>query len=260
MRQMVVKSVKGTLHRYGYDLVRSTGASSPDPALEFPVDFDEATIATVRSIQGLTMTGPERIYALCAAIRYLAANAIAGDIVECGVWRGGSMMAAARTLREAGDAGRELHLFDTYEGMPEPTEEDVDFAGVSLLDQWRGEHRNRFNRDARAGLAEVRENMRSVGYPMAKIHLIKGMVEDTIPRAAPDRIALLRLDTDYYESTRHEMTHLFPRLVPGGVLIIDDYGHFKGSKQAVDEYLAAHRVPILLQRIDYSARIGVKLG
>lgn len=258
MRQVVVTSVKRTLRRYGYDLVRSTGPSTPDPALEFPVDFDERTIATVRRVRGLTMTGPEKIDALCTAVRYLVAHGIAGDLVECGVWRGGSMMAAAITLLQAGDTSRDLYLFDTFEGMPEPSAEDVDFAGVSMLDQWRGEHRNRFNRDARAGLGEVRANMQTVGYPMAKIRCIKGMVENTIPQSAPDRIALLRLDTDYYESTYHEMRHLFPRIVPGGVLIIDDYGHFKGARKAVDKYIKENNLRLLLHRIDYSARVAVK--
>ena len=85
-----------------------------------------------------------------------------------------------------------------------------------------------------------------------------GRVEDTIPDQAPARIALLRLDTDWYESTRHELEQLWPRLAPGGVLIVDDYGHWQGARQAVDEYFAAHRVPMLLNRIDYTGRIGVK--
>jgi len=84
-------------------------------------------------------------------------------------------------------------------------------------------------------------------------------VEDTIPNGAPESISLLRLDTDWYESTRHELVHLFPRLSRGGVIIIDDYGRWAGQKKAVDEYFAQNNIAILLNRIDYSARIGVKL-
>jgi len=84
------------------------------------------------------------------------------------------------------------------------------------------------------------------------------MVESTTPGRAPKEIALLRLDTDYYESTRHELEHSYPRLSPGGILIIDGYGHFMGAKKAVNEYFNQHPEPIFFHRIDYAARIAVK--
>jgi hypothetical protein len=84
------------------------------------------------------------------------------------------------------------------------------------------------------------------------------MVEKTLPSHAPAQIALLRLDTDWYASTRWELEHLFPRLSRNGVLIIDDYGHFKGARQAVDEHINLHKLPLLLNRIDYSGRIAIK--
>ena len=83
-------------------------------------------------------------------------------------------------------------------------------------------------------------------------------MEDTLPEQAPSRIALLRLDTDWYESTRHELIHLYPRLSQGGVLIVDDYGHWDGCRLAVDEYFATEADPVLLTRIDYTGRICVK--
>jgi hypothetical protein len=250
--------LKRVFEYFGYELVRITGTSSPAPDLEFPVDFDEATIDTVRSVQGFTMTPPERIYALCQAIRHIVANRIDGDIVECGVWRGGSMMAAARTLLELGETDRELYLFDTFAGMPRPTEDDVDHAGVSALDEWNRYHHSGLNALARASLDEVRAALRNVDYPPDRIHLVKGMVEQTVPDRAPQRIALLRLDTDYYESTRHEMTHLYPRLAPGGVLIVDDYGYFKGARKAIDEYFGGMGMAPLLHRTDYAGRVVVK--
>lgn len=170
------------------------------------------------------------------------------------------MMAVAETLLRAGDTSRDLYLFDTFEGMPPPTENDVDIAGVtaeSLL------NRSDKERDesvwCRATLDVVKEALGSTGYPGEKIHFIKGMVEQTIPHLVPDKIALLRLDTDWYESTKHEMEHLFPRLSKGGVLIIDDYGHWQGARKAVDEYLEKNDVKILLNRIDYTGRIAVKV-
>jgi O-methyltransferase len=105
-------------------------------------------------------------------------------------------------------------------------------------------------------LAEVQAAMRSTGYPEHQIGYVSGRVEETIPESAPSEIALLRLDTDWYGSTRHELEHLYPRLVSGGVLIVDDYGHYAGARQAVDEYFAGR--PILLARVDYTGRMAVK--
>jgi len=107
-------------------------------------------------------------------------------------------------------------------------------------------------------LEEVRHNLSNVGYPDDRIKLVKGLVEATLPNKAPSKIALLRLDTDWYESTRHELIHLYPRLAQRGVLIIDDYGHWEGAQKAVDEYIRDNNLPVLLNRIDYTGRIAIK--
>lgn len=204
-------------------------------------------------------TPPERIAALVASVEYVVRKQIPGDIVECGVWRGGSMMVVALTLAKLGATDRELWLYDTYEGMTAPTIEDVDYSGASMYEA---------DQAARAAgevggtplgtdLASVRSAMMSTGYPTEHLHLVKGPVEDTIPGETPERVALLRLDTDWYESTKHELTHLYPRLEQGGVVILDDYGHFKGARKAVDEFFADD--PVLLTRVDYGARVAVKL-
>jgi predicted O-methyltransferase YrrM len=109
-----------------------------------------------------------------------------------------------------------------------------------------------------SAIDEVKSNMASVGYDEGHIHYIEGDVAETIPEYAPDNIALLRLDTDWYKSTKHELTHLYPRLTPGGILILDDYGHWGGARQAVDEYVAEQHLTLLLQRIDVTARITQK--
>ena len=106
---------------------------------------------------------------------------------------------------------------------------------------------------------EVKEAVFSTGYNKNKIHFIIGKVEETLPDHAPDTISILRLDTDWYESTKHELIHLFPLLSKGGVLVIDDYGHHLGQKKAVDEYLDQNQIPILLNRADYNGRIGIKI-
>ncbi len=186
-------------------------------------------------------------------------NGIEGDFVECGVWKGGSMLAVAETLQKLNDQSRSLHLFDTFAGMTEPSDVDVAYTGKPSLGRFRRLNGRSNGSDwCNAPLEEVRDVLHQSGYPEEKIKFVKGKVEDTIPDDAPERIGLLRLDTDWYESTRHELVHLFPRLSPGGVLIIDDYGHWMGARKAVDEYLDQNGITLFLNRIDYTCRLGIK--
>jgi predicted O-methyltransferase YrrM len=205
-----------------------------------------------------TMTSPERMYAVYQAVRHVVRARVPGDIVECGVWRGGSSMLAALALLEAGDDERALYLYDTFAGMSEPGERDVTVSGASARPEWRQAQRGEVNEWCYSPLEEVERNLRSTGIDPARLHFVEGKVEDTIPATAPEQIAVLRLDTDWYESTWHELTHLYPRLSPGGVLIVDDYGHWQGAREAVDRYFGEVAEPILLARTDYTGRIGVR--
>jgi len=227
--------------------------------LELPPDFGPSEATIIARVKPFTMTSPERLYALIQAVRHLEARSVPGAFVECGVWRGGSMMAAALALLERGAVARELHLFDTFLGMPEPTAEDVAHSGRPASRKFERKKLEDGGSDwCRASLDEVRANLASTGYPAERLHFVAGKVEETIPSRAPEKIALLRLDTDWYESTRHELVHLYPRLEHGGVLLIDDYGHWRGSRKATDEYLATQGDPLLLLRIDYTGRIAIK--
>lgn len=226
---------------------------APRPA--HPPDFAPAEIETLRAVAPYTMTSPERLIGLVRAVAYLVENKIAGDIVECGVWKGGSMMAVARTLLRLGDTTRHLWLFDTFAGMTPPTAADVALDGQSAARLLQADPSIR----CEAALDGVKRVTIGTGYPETALHFIPGRVEETIPAHAPRQIALLRLDTDWYESTRHELEHLFPRLVRGGVLVIDDYGHWQGARKAVDEYFRTQQIAILLNRLDYTGRIAVKL-
>jgi hypothetical protein len=222
-----------------------------------PPDFDPATAAVVRDVAPFTMTGPERIAALRQAVIHVCRHGIEGAIVECGVWRGGSMMAVARTLLEI-NARRDLVLFDTFAGMTHPESVDRDIGGTPAAAALDREDVATGATWAVGPLADVQANLRSTGYPVERMRFVVGDVADTVPREAPERIAILRLDTDWYASTRHELEHLYPRLAVGGVLIVDDYGHWEGARLAVDEFLERTSAPILLNRIDYTGRIGVK--
>ena len=245
------RAVGRGLRRAGFDPARITQGSGLDP--------HEREV--VRAVERFTMTSPERIVAVCQATRYVVANGIPGAIVECGVWRGGSTMAAAYTLLAGGDTDRDLYLYDTYTGMTQPTEADRDAGGRAASEIMSSLGSDRHGSAwCYASLEDVTTNLTSTGYPRERMNFVVGPVEETIPGTAPDRISLLRLDTDWYESTRHELEHLIPRLSAGGVLIVDDYGHWQGARRAVDEYLEATRLPILLSRIDYTGRIGVVPG
>lgn len=250
-------SIKRYLKKFSINFLNSKSQANVD---DFPdvIDLEARTIIT--KVQNYTMTSVERQVSLINATRYIVKNKILGDFVECGVWRGGSMMAAAYILKGLGAVDRNLYLYDTFEGMAEPTSKDIDYSNINasrLLAESRKEDPSFIW--CYSSLDEVKNNIESTGYSPDKIHLIKGKVEETIPEYIPKKIALLRLDTDWYESTRHELEHLFPLLVSGGVLIIDDYGHWKGCQQATDEYIHKNNIPILLNRIDYTGRIAIKL-
>ncbi|HEV2335639.1 MAG TPA: TylF/MycF/NovP-related O-methyltransferase [Stellaceae bacterium] len=227
-----------------------------------PPDLDPGFWPLYEACREQTMTSVERMYALYKAVEYIARHAIDGDLVECGVWRGGSVMMMALALRAFGASARVLHCFDTFEGMPPPGAPDIRHddgasAAAILATSPKDEDSVYWGLSP---LETVRSNLAATGYPPQRIKYVKGKVEDTLPAHLPERIALLRLDTDWYASTRHELIHLYPRLAEGGVIIIDDYGFWRGARQAVDEYLAESGARLLLNRIDVTGRIGVKLG
>ena len=169
------------------------------------------------------------------------------------------MLAAALTLLEMGSDDRRLWLYDTFEGMPPPSPQDVDYANRPAAQIMRGQDKRTSLVWAYSPLENVRQVMQQSGYPSDRVIFVRGKVEETIPRQAPAQIALLRLDTDWYESTYHELVHLYPRLTVGGVMIVDDYGHWQGARRAVDQYCQEQKLKVLLHRIDYTGRACVKI-
>jgi O-methyltransferase len=213
----------------------------------------EAQSAIWWKVKPYTMTSVERVVALCQSVAYLEKHHVPGAIVECGVWKGGSVMAAALALLALESTQREIWLYDTFAGMTEPADVDVDWQGRparTLLDA----------DDIRAAcpLHDVKQALMQTRYPWEKFRFIAGPVEQTLPTHAPDQIALLRLDTDWYESTSHELVHLYPRLADGGILIVDDYGHWQGAKKAVDDYFRRHGIAADLRSIDFTGRLLIK--
>ncbi len=245
---MIKATILRVINAAGYQVIRSCVGFSPEE------------LEVMRKVRAFTSSSPERIVGLMNAVKYVVANRIPGDFVECGVWRGGSTMVAALTFQAIGDTSREMFLFDTFEGMSAPTDADVMFDGQKAADllSKSAKVEGPANYWCIAGLADVTENLKSTGYPTSKVHFVKGKVEDTIPGRAPKQISILRLDTDWYESTAHELEHLYPLVSKNGIVIIDDYGHWQGARKAVDDYFAKKGFRPLLNRMDYTGRLLVK--
>ncbi len=245
---MIKSFILRFLNARGFDVVRFSTAINP------------SDLEIAEKVRGKTATSINRIVGLIDSVRYVCENKIPGAFVECGVWRGGSAMVAALKLIEMGDQSRDLFLYDTFEGMSEPTDADVMFDGTSAKELLNPEEKKEHlaNYWCFATDHTVRANVLSTGYPGPRVHLIKGKVEETIPAQMPSQISILRLDTDWFESTAHELEHLYPLLAPNGVLIIDDYGHWAGARKAVDEYFSKLHPKPFLSRMDYTGRLAIK--
>lgn len=206
-----------------------------------------------------TMTSVEDMYALYNAVRYVIRNNVEGDFVECGVWRGGSAMLIAMYLEMKKIKDRKLFLYDAFSGMTKPGKLDVDHLGNNAIDKFQKESTgNNTSNWSNVSCAEVKANINKTFFPIENVVFVEGEVENTIPGIEPKQISLLRLDTDWYKSTKHELIHLYPLLSNNGVLILDDHGHWLGARKAALEYFEQNDDPILLSKINYSTRIGVK--
>ena len=214
---------------------------------------------TYRFVRKYTGATHERLYALFKSVEYVVKNNIEGDFVECGVANGGCVMIIAKTLVDMGVTDRKIYLYDTFEGMPKPSAHDYTWGSSpeKMMQRWfkKTDSEGKTNW-VRFTLDEVKANMKLTGYPEENLVFVKGMVEETIPGTIPEKISLLRLDTDFYESTKHKLEHLYPRVSKGGVLLLDDYGTWMGEKKAADDYFKDN--PILLNRVDRDGRVGVK--
>lgn len=199
----------------------------------------------------------ERLFTTYTAIRHVVRNAIPGDCVECGVYQGRHGVMMARTLLAGGIRDRDLVMYDSFGGMvPPPGEHDYPGAQTEANRQFAI---GKWQRRKPVEMAEVHARLTSTGYPAEHIHCIKGDVRETIPGGyRHQQIALLRLDTGFYESTRHELQHLYDLVPSGGVIIIDDYGRWHGAKKAVDDFWAALSKAPMLVRTDASEHVCVK--
>jgi O-methyltransferase len=203
-------------------------------------------------VQPHTKSTPVRLGSMYEALLAIDAEEIPGDVVECGVWRGGNIM-LARLVSPA----RECWLYDTFNGMPEPDHEfdrkrphDDGRLGELAIDRYRAKEKGGTRWD-KVSLVDVQQQFLEMNLLDDRIHWIEGEVESTLlDRPLPDIIAILRLDLDWYWPTKVSLEQLYPRLADRAFLIIDDYGHWMGCKKAVDDFFADGRPE--MRQIDYS--------
>lgn len=203
-------------------------------------------------VRRMTLTSIERQYALFNAVTYVVENGIPGDIVECGVYKGGSMFLVGLRLKQL-KADRKIWMYDRFEkGMTEPGPDDIPIEGVGADHFYR------------VGLGVPVSQVIGLfnNYGISNFQVVPGDVRETLRREEnlPPMISILRMDTDWYDSSLVELERLYPRLVSGGVAISDDHGHWLGQAKAFNDYFEKHfefRKPYL-NRNDYSCRTWVK--
>ena len=257
------KMIDGMVEGWGPSAHRVT----PQLRARFPDIEDNGFWKIAHAALPHTALSVQRLYSIYLAVRYIVDAQIPGDIVECGVFKGGSAVMLAGSLAHFGDTSRNLYLFDTFEGWPTPTHEDTDILGQ--------DHRELYEADAVQASHDAPPSVYRLGdffekaqsaildnsnYPRDRIVFVKGLVEKTLPHPDITTLSILRLDTDYYESTAWELRTLWPALVGGGVLLVDDYGQFHGARKAVDEFLRDNRIPAFLHRDDVTGRSMIKIA
>ena len=186
----------------------------------------------IRAASPYTMVGKRRLLNACVSVDEVYRLEIAGAIVECGVWRGGCAAAMAAVSEHRGGS-RDVWLLDSFEGLPEPTERD----GARAHEWMAGAT---VEQRCVANVHEVEALLFDKFHlPRERVHIRRGWFENTVPAAAPEigPIAVLRLDADWYESTRICLEYLYPNVSDGGIVIIDDYGYWEGCRRATDELL-----------------------
>lgn len=233
---------------------RVAGPSPVRDEIPEVADWQRQMIDTVRPY---TMTGLPALWATMQAVDHVVRHGIDGDFVECGVWRGGNVVLAGLMRQHLG-ADFTIRAYDTFAGMTPPTEFDAkpltELDVQAKFDRLAaGDH----NEWCYASLDDVLANYaRHVGDNA--LIAIKGSVLDTLrePANLPERISVLRLDTDFYDSTLVELEILWPRLVTGGILMIDDFGEWAGARKATEEYFAGRK--LWMHRVDRSVRLVIK--
>jgi hypothetical protein len=262
---VIKKIIKNVLPYYFVEKYRGKRKPSKD---WYPVELTENEKRLIDYVfnNNLTLVSWERLLATLMSCKYILDNNLDGDFVECGVWRGGNSI-IAKGIFEMYHSNKKVYMYDTFQGMTTPTEEDVELrnGGVTAkqllakdkLDKTKN-WTPKGNVWAYASIDDVKSNFTRFGLSLDNVEFVQGDVVQTLEKTIPGKISVLRIDTDWYESTKKEMEVLYKQIVTNGVFMVDDYGHWGGSKKAVDEYFEENGRRPFLQYIDYTGRLGIK--
>jgi len=257
----MIRQIVTALHALrGQDEISAVHTPSPPakrsehPLLQY--DDEQSAREAIAVVEGFTMLSYQRLVTLWQQVCYLDEAQIPGAMVECGTWKGGASALMALAHRRSGTPQRDLHLFDSFQGLPEPDQARDGEMAVCYASQ----RASGMLRSIGKCVGTLEDNKRVLheiaGYPSALTHYHVGWFQDTLREAPPfpGGIALLRIDGDWYESTKICLTRLFPLVNSGGIVVIDDYGKWVGCRQAVDEFRASLPCPLYLNHIDPAGR------
>jgi len=264
-KNLLKRKLEGFFLKFGLIIKRTRKRGYED----FPEYIEDSFIQLYKKYCDLSMVPWQGMHDSYQAAKYLSLNSIEGEIVECGVYKGGCLGLISETINlfNKGLNDRKFYLFDTFEGMSDPTSDDYKIFekdALYTLKRFKEQKREDGSSDnARGELHEVKDTILKANKNLDNFKFIKGMVETTLKdeKNIPEKIALLRLDTDFYESTKIELEILFSKLVKGGILIIDDYGHWSGANKATNQFFSKNKfkgISIFNNHINGSL-IGIKI-
>lgn len=250
--------IKKIIKLFGYEIISNNDWLKKNENYIAEVSTKESAI--LNEIKDYTMTSIPSQWCLMQSINHVIRNNVEGSFVECGIFRGGNIILMSKLLEEH-KVEKKIFAFDTFQGMPLPEKIDFDLRGNSSIDKFTKlqNFESEGSQWCHCDIENVKNNIKkfNVNY-LQNVNFIKGKVEKTLLdfKNLPKKISLLRLDTDFYSSTKVELNILFPLLEKNGILIVDDYGHFMGAKKAVDEFFYEKKV--WFHRVDYSTRLLIK--
>ena len=261
---MLLRSIQSLLYRLGYATVTQAELAREAPYSDPAVEPEYRQLCDEIEASGFVPGKQEAVhYTTYSAIKYVVENEIPGDIIECGVHLGDKMVLVCRFLQNRQVRDRHVYLYDTFSGMTPPTPKDKKVTGplttnAGVVAKFEQSQKGTHNDWCYGSKDVVMRNVLATGYPPDLIHCLEGDVLETLPNESHSKIALLRLDTDFYDSTLHELRHLYSRVVKGGVVIFDDYGSWQGQKDATDEFFRAEGLSPLLLRTCRKERVIIR--
>lgn len=261
----VKKLAKSTIRRFGYDVEPLSGPRS------LGYDYENQAYSAIKLVEPYTMIGRRRLITLYHQVAFCEENGIPGDLVECGVWKGGAVALMAMANLAEGKSRRHIHLFDAFTEICAP---DQSVDGTKALNEAKqavptstfsgelvpltGIYHYKGGPGTLEGNKHLLEDL--VGYDSAFLHYHKGWFQETLPLDSSEisQIAILRLDGDWYASTKVCLEYLYDKVSPGGIVIVDDYGCYEGCKKAVDEFRSRQGISAFLHYVDQQCRYWIK--